>query len=413
MQLIPYGKTFRFMAQRKLWALVSLVITLGSMVLLVVPGPRLGTDFRGGTEVELEMKAPTTDEQIRAAAVAAGFSSPDVIRVQAGREHHFLIRVQEVSTISDEGRSSIEKALCFGEGLDPALCPEDQRATEVKISPGGDKISVRYRSAPDLVKIAEVMSHSPGGVTLREGENNPSLQNARENRVEIQLKSKGDQLIDGLRAKLGADVVPEAALRVEWVGPKAGAQLRDAAMKSIAISLVLIMVYIAVRFDLRFAPGAVIALFHDTVATMGALILLDKEINLGTVAALLTIIGFSTNDTVVVYDRVRENLAKLRGSSFVHIIDLSLSEMLNRTLLTSSTAILSLLAFFLWGTGPLKEFALTLVIGMVFGVYSSIYIALPLTHWLDQRVFTKVGAGSATGGGPRKAVRPKKEAAVV
>jgi len=116
----------------------------------------------------------------------------------------------------------------------------------------------------------------------REGETNPTLQNARDNKVEIQIKSKGDQLLDGMRTRLGPNVVPDTALRVEWIGPKAGAQLRDSALKSIAIALVFIMVYIALRFDLRFAPGAVISLAHDALGTLGILILLHREVNLTT-----------------------------------------------------------------------------------------------------------------------------------
>src|SRR5690606_29203505 len=120
------------------------------------------------------------------------------------------------------------------------------------------------------------------------------------------------------------------------------------------------------------------------------LILMQKELNLTTVAAVLTIIGYSVNDTVVVYDRVRENLGKLRGSSFIHLINVSLSEMLSRTLLTSGTTIVSLMAFFVWGTGTLKDFALTLIIGMILGTFSSTYVALPLTEWFDRRFFTKL-----------------------
>lgn len=412
MQLIPLGKVFDFMGKRQLMASLSLLLVIGSVVLLFVPGPRLGTDFKGGTELELNFESDMTDEQIRQAVTATGFSSPDVIRVHdAGEKNRFLIRVQEVSSIDEAAQTEIGRALCYGDGLDPAVCPEESQASELKFSPGGDKITVRYRSAPDLAKIEAAMQAHPGGVVMRDGENNPQLQNPREHKVEIALKSKGDQLMDGLREKLGRDVVPAVPLRVEWVGPKAGAQLRDAAVKSILIALVFIMIYVAIRFDLRFAPGGVVSLAHDAIGTLGILILLGKEVNLGTVAALLTIVGYSINDTVVVFDRVRENFGKMRGSSFLKIINVSLSEMMNRTLLTAGTTVFSMLAFFFWGTGALKDFALTIVIGLVLGTYSSIYVALPITYWLDRRFFDKDGDG--TGTSAKKAVRPKKEAAVV
>jgi preprotein translocase subunit SecF len=155
---------------------------------------------------------------------------------------------------------------------------------------------------------------------------------------------------------------------------------------------VLIMAYIAFRFDLRFAPGCVVALVHDAVGTIGIFVLLGKEINLTTVAAALTIVGYSVNDTVIVYDRVRENLGKLRGASFIKLINVSTSEMLGRTILTASTVLFSLQGLFIWGTGELKDFALALTIGVVLGMYSSIYVALPLTEWFESRFFSKLGS---------------------
>jgi preprotein translocase subunit SecF len=139
----------------------------------------------------------------------------------------------------------------------------------------------------------------------------------------------------------------------------------------------------------------VIALIHDAIIAVGVLILLGREINLTTIAALLTIVGYSINDTVVVYDRVRENLGRLRGTSFKQLINISISEMLGRTMITNGTVVFSLLAFFVWGTGTLKDFALTLIVGVVAGTYSSIYIALPITDTLDRMLFSKIGRPKA------------------
>jgi preprotein translocase subunit SecF len=219
------------------------------------------------------------------------------------------------------------------------------------------------------------------------GANNPSVVSERDHKVEIDLKSKGDQLLDGLRQQLGEDKVPDVALRVEWIGPKAGAQLRDAAIRSVGVAMLFIMAYIAFRFDLRFAPGGIVALIHDVGIAMGAMVIAQKEITLSTVAAMLTIVGYSITDTVVVYDRIRENLAKHRNMSFSAVINLSISEMLGRTIITSGVTSLSLVAFLVWGTGVLKDFAFALLIGILVGTYSSIYIAAPLTEWIDRRFF--------------------------
>lgn len=386
------GKVYDFMRWRALCVLVSGALVIASFVLLFSGKARLGTDFKGGTEVEVAFKGSVEPRQIRDAVARAGFETPDVIRVEDPKNpHRYLLRVHEVSTLSEETQRAFERALCFGANPNAAECPVNAQATEVKFSPGGDKVSARFSEPPDLARIRERVSAVPG-IKLRPGENNPLLQNARDHKVEIQLMSKGDQLIAGLRQALG-DKAPEHALRSEWIGPRAGAQLRDSAVKSIAISLVFIMFYVAFRFDLRFAPGGVIALLHDAAGTVGVLILMGKELNLTTVAALLTIIGYSVNDTVVIYDRVRENLGRLRGASFKELINVSTSEMLGRTLLTNSTVQMTILAFFIWGTGQLKDFALTLTIGMVLGTYSTIYIALPVTEWLDRVIFARIGSG--------------------
>src|SRR6185503_7282646 len=403
------------MAIRAYWIGFSLFAAAVSLFSATVwPLPTYGTDFKGGTEVEVAFTKTVDAATIRAAVHRAGFTAPDVVSVtDPANPNRFLIRVQETSNLDEHKRESLQKALCYSstEVVDPS-CTEKQRATEVKFSPGGDKIFVRYDQEPELEPIATAV-HSVAGVELRPGERNPQVVSERDHRVEIQLKSKGDQLMDGLRRELGAEVVPENPLRVEWVGPKAGKQLRDAAVKSVAIAIVFIMAYVAFRFDLRFAPGGVVALVHDALVVIGVFVFFKKEITLSTIAAVLTIVGYSINDTVVVYDRIRENLGKHRGKTFAQIINLSVSETLSRTVLTSGATLLSILAFFVWGTGVIKDFALALLVGIVAGTYSSIYVAAPLTEWIDRRFF-----GGAASGGARRAAgatraQPKKTAAVV
>ncbi|MBN2193806.1 MAG: protein translocase subunit SecF [Polyangiaceae bacterium] len=403
MQLFPVNRVFNFMGPRRYFVGASVVVVLCSIAMFFWPGPVLGTDFRGGTEIEVAFTPPIEAVEIRQAVEAAGFSGADVIHVESPTHPaQYIIRVQDVSTVTELAAQAIDRVVCSGEGLDPKDCPASEAASEVKISPGGDKVTVRFREAVDDAQLARLRERFAAQVTpefhleLRPGANNPSVQSARDNKVELQLMSKGDQLMQALQAKLGQDRVPAMLegdatnpLRSEWIGPKAGKQLRDSAIISVALSLVFIMAYIAFRFDLRFAPGAVLALTHDAILTVGFLTLLRHELTLSTVAAVLTIIGYSVNDTVVVYDRVRENLGRMRGASFSAIINASLSEMMSRTLLTSTTTIISLLGIFVWGTGTLKEFALTLTFGIVAGTYSSIYVALPVTYFLDQTVFAR------------------------
>lgn len=408
MRFFSGGKIYDFMRWRFYFVGLSIIITFGSIGLLALGKAKLGTDFRGGTEVEVAFRGHVAVSEIRKAVSAAGFSTPDVIKVDDPRHpDRYLIRVQEVSTISPETQALVERKLCFGQNLPESACPPAHRATEVKFSPGGDKIILRFNQDPDLDWIRQQVMSVPN-LHVHPGAGNPHVQNAREHKVEIELMSRGDQIITGLQKALGPRA-PDQALRSEWIGPRAGAQLRASAIKSIVIAIVFIMAYIAFRFDLRFAPGGIVALIHDATGTIGALILLGKEIDLTTVAAVLTVVGYSVNDTVVIYDRVRENLGKLRGASFRDLINISTSEMLGRTILTTGTVQMSVLAFFIWGTGTLKNFALSLTIGFVFGTYSTIYIALPVTEWLDKVLFSRFG-GPTAGGGRKRGARGRSQA---
>jgi preprotein translocase subunit SecF len=405
-EIFRHGKVYDFMSVRVYWITFSFVGVIASLfAVLVYPTPTYGTDFKGGTEVEIAFQKPIEAATVRATVHKIGFSAPDVVSVaDPNHPNRYLIRVQEVSSLDEAKMEHVREATCFakkdGGEFSPEQCPMSARATEVKFSPGGDKLSIRYDNEPDLDDIRTRL-HSVPGIELRPGGQNPQVVSARDHKVEAQLKSKGDQLMDGLRRELGADTVPENPLRVEWVGPKAGKLLRDAAVKSVAIAIVFIMAYVALRFDLRFAPGGVVALVHDAMMVLGVFVLMKKEVTLSTVAAVLTIVGYSINDTVVVYDRIRENLGKHRGQTFEQIINLSVSETLSRTILTSGATLLSILAFFVWGTGVIKDFAFALLVGIVVGTYSSIYIAPPLTWWIDKHFFApqKKSTGSKV---PRK-----------
>ncbi len=392
MELFKPGRVYDFMSVRKYWIALSVLLALGSLILLFVPGPNYGTDFKGGTEIEVAFTKPVDGGEIRHAVTKSGaFSEPDVVQVTDPlHPYRYLIRVQEISTVDESSKDALKKALCLGVEGEDANCPNNARATEIKFSAGGDKLSVRYDADPDLEKVKSQLATVPT-VKLRVAANNPQVVNPRDHRVEIQLQSKGDQLLDVLRTELGKDRVPDQALRVEWVGPKAGKQLRDSARNSVALAIVFIMLYLAFRFDLRFAPGVVLACVHDALVVLGAFVIFHKEVTLSTIAAVLTIVGYSMNDTVVVYDRIRENLGKHRGKSFRNIINLSISETLSRTILTSGATMLSVLAFFIWGTGVIKDFAFAMVVGIIAGTYSSIYVAAPLTEWIDTTMSRRGG----------------------
>ena len=163
--------------------------------------------------------------------------------------------------------------------------------------------------------------------------------------------------------------------RVENVGPKVSSELLKSGIIAIALSLAAMLFYIWIRFEWQFSLGAILALFHDVIITLGLFSLFSLEINLSIVAAVLTIVGYSMNDTVVIYDRVRENLRKFSDIKIYELTNISINETLSRTIITSATTLLALVSIYLFGGEILKGFSLAMILGVVFGTYSSIYIA--------------------------------------
>jgi preprotein translocase SecF subunit len=166
--------------------------------------------------------------------------------------------------------------------------------------------------------------------------------------------------------------------RVENVGPKVSSELLKSGIIAIALSLAAMLFYIWIRFEWQFSLGAILALFHDVIITLGLFSLFRLEINLSIVAAVLTIVGYSMNDTVVIYDRVRENLRKFSDIKIYELTNISINETLSRTIITSATTLLALVSIYLFGGEILKGFSLAMIMGVIFGTYSSIYIANPI-----------------------------------
>ena len=173
--------------------------------------------------------------------------------------------------------------------------------------------------------------------------------------------------------------------RVESVGPKIGKELQTDALKAISLALLLILIYIAFRFDRYYALGSVMALIHDVLITLGVFSLLRYEINLSIVAAFLTIVGYSLNDTIVVFDRIRENFPKHMKKTLDEVVNISLNETLNRTVITSVTTLMVVTILFIWGGKVINLFAFALIIGVFVGTYSSLFVASPVMAYFEKR----------------------------
>ncbi len=259
---------------------------------------------------------------------------------------------------------------------------------------GGTLIQVKFHKPVKTKEIRSALSGVVQGKAVVQsfGEDNEYIVQLEQSTEE--LEGLSSRVRDALAKAMGDEAVE--IRRVEMVGPKVGKDLREKGLLAILFALGAILLYIWWRFELRFGLGAVAALFHDVLITVGAFSLFDKQFDLTTVAALLTIVGYSLNDTIVVYDRIRENRKRLGGKGdLVAIVNRSINETLSRTILTSGTTLLVVAALFALGGGVIHDFAFALLVGVVVGTYSSIYIASPVVLLFERRAAAAAGPARA------------------
>jgi preprotein translocase subunit SecF len=343
-QLVPPDTHFDFLGKGRIAAAVSLAVILAGLLAIPIRGIRTGIDFAGGTELQLRFApgGPVDEGAIRSALGGVGLGDADVIRFGAGETREYLIRMAgEIPLL--EGAAGAEPSV---EGTPPAAAAE---APEASAAPAPGELS------PDERKLR---------LAALEG---------------------------ALEAKLG----PVDVERVEFVGPRVGAELRRDGMLALVFSWIVILGYVGFRFSIRYGPGAVVALVHDVLVTAAIWVIFGLEFDLQVLAALLTIIGYSVNDTIVIFDRVRENLTLRTKRELEEVVNRSLNETLSRTLLTAGTVFLSCLALVLLGGPVIRPFSLAMCIGVVAGSYSTIYIAAPVMIWLEERYGSRTGTAPA------------------
>ena len=242
---------------------------------------------------------------------------------------------------------------------------------------------IELRATDDQITISQLrqsfLNMNLGDVSVKEfGKNNDFL-------IKFEKKeSNNSNLIGEIKQDLTKSIGPGFSFRrVENVGPKVSAELLKSGIMAIALALVSMLLYIWIRFEWQFSLGAFFALFHDVILTLGVFSLFSFEINLSIVAAVLTIVGYSMNDTVVIFDRVRENLRKFSDIKIFDLTNTSINETLSRTIITSVTTLLALVSIYIFGGEILKGFSFAMILGVIFGTYSSIYIANPVLILLN------------------------------
>ncbi len=253
---------------------------------------------------------------------------------------------------------------------------------------GGSEIHIKLKQDVTIDDIKKTLADAgyPPEEVQRLG-----LQGDNEYLIRFSTELVKFEQIQGFQTKLEGIIQsnPEfqggSILRVDYIGPKVGKELIEKAIFSILLGCVGILIYVMIRFEFAFAIGAVLALVHDTIITIGAISITDKEFTLAIVAALLTVIGYSVNDTIIIFDRIRENLRRSEKSSFKEVVNEAVNQTLSRTILTGVTVFLVLVPLFLLGGSVIHDFAFTLLVGVLVGTYSSIFVASAIVIYWRKR----------------------------
>jgi preprotein translocase subunit SecF len=327
-ELIPAGTKIDFIGKRRVCAVVSIALLAAGAIAIPLKGVKFGIDFAGGTEVQVRFEegVAASEAPIREIVAGCGVADASVIRYGGGSSE-FLIKFRKPS------------AEALVEALENGACPLTDYDRRV------------------LAEAAEAAAGADAtGLLVRR-----------------------------LSLGLANGVGPHEVQRVEFVGPRVGDELRRDGRNALIIACLLILVYVAFRFSTRFAPGAVVALVHDIGITAGIFVILGLEFDLRVLAALLAIMGYSLNDTIIIYDRIRENMELRTKHDLVEVLNRSVNQTLSRTVLTSGTTMAAVLALLFLGGEVLRPFAIAMAIGIVVGTYSSVFIAAPTLLWLENR----------------------------
>ncbi len=426
MEIIKPDTRFDFMGKRNLFMGISGALVLISFLLILFKGFDMGVDFKGGSKIIVAFKKTPPPDREKIRQVIKQFMQKEL-----KNEKNIQVEVQDFD-VGGAGSSDTVKFQILTE-VPSLLSPLErlQLATELKKHFGkgtivdisaaaGDKFYVTLpvewpvsAAKKEIEKLFAKAGH-PQVEVLSDKEERIRMDVARQKdilgsantpeaqqelaRIESDAKKRIAQLKDTrytvqvqeLRGQI-AQVLKQHfkdgfvdVLSASTVSAKVGRELFMSGLVAMLYAIIGILIYVALRFDTRFAPGAVVALIHDATISMGFVSLFGIKFTLPIIAALLTLIGYSINDTIVVYDRIRENLNKGRYGKLLDVINISVNETLSRTLLTSLTTLLTVLSIYIFGGGTIKDFAFVLLIGITVGTYSSVFIASPITWYLDR-----------------------------
>jgi len=355
----------------------------------------LDVDFRGGTVVRIRFDQTPNVDRIRSAADRAGLKDARIQSYGPAANHEVLITLAQSETSEaslDQGREAIVQTLerhysadANGATMGKLDLDNAGRGTLAAFLEQQDPEHLQTSGAPDTAN-AKYLAQAEAILAYRDQQHGGLIDSIGA------LSSVADAPVVAALQQ-GAYLSGFTVRNVEIVGPQVGAQLRKQALLATLYSLAGMLIYLWFRFELIYGVAAVVAVFHDTLITVGAFSLFDKEVSLTVIAAILTLIGYSMNDTIVVFDRIRENLLLARRESLADVVNRSINQTLSRTVLTSGLTFLTVLSLFFFGGEVLHNFSFALVVGILIGTYSSIAVAAPmLVAWQSFRAKDPRGA---------------------
>jgi preprotein translocase subunit SecF len=412
-EFIKPGTNIDFWGKRRPALAISIFLCVATVVMMLLNAFAIpsrgellnwGVEFKGGSEIVARFAAKIDASAIRSALESAGYDGADVFKYYTapGQDtNDYVIRMGGVSPLSDDQSAKAEAALRARKVAGASLIRFEH-------SEGGDKIYLRFDKAlepPEDAPNTIIAALKDVGVVPNAVH---PFGRTEDHNYEVTLVSLDTKLKADLEAKLGAGTVN--VQQVSSVGAKAGQQLRNDGVKAVLGAMLLIVIYIAFRFDFRYGPGTIVALLHDALLTVGAFAFTYLEFSLTTLAALLTIVGYSVNDKIVVFDRIRENAGKHRDRKFEKMVNESINEVLGRTLLTGCTVFLVTLLMNVFTSGVIRDFAFAMNVGIVVGTYSSIFVSIPVLVWLNEKyVASQKRQGSRPERQARRPVRRKQD----
>lgn len=366
-----FGEThIDFMKYRKFWIVVSLIlVVLAFVAVFLVRDLNVGIDFAGGTQVTLKFKDKPNVEQLRELLGRGGLPEVGIQRFGTEEQNEIMLRTRTVKNSQEGSRDQVVAILDSEYNRD--------RGGKLDLNNvGTDRLAA-------LLASADPERRGAGGAAYYRGIAEALL---AERRVDG-IFTSWDEIakVRGATPAVTAVLQRQAYLGsfsvegVENVGPQIGEELRRQGFLAVALSLLGMMVYIWFRFELRFGIGAIMACVHDVLVTLGLFTLARYEFNLTTIAAFLTLIGYSVNDTVVIFDRIRENMRKSRREPLIDVMNKSINQSLSRTILTGGLTLLTVIALWYFGNDTIKGFAFVMGVGIIVGTYSSCYVASPFT----------------------------------